>query len=111
MSKKEKIVVAVAVVAAFALGAGSMCGCAYFTQERVAAIHQTVATSLQNAYNNGGAEKVNAKIDDLVKEGKLSTLQAEKLKEALQKGYDSLQTKLNELAVKDVEVEPEQTAK
>lgn len=80
-------------------------------KEHSAEIHQTVATSLQNAYNNGGAEKINAKIDALVAEGKLSTLQAEKLKEALQKGYDSLQTKLNELAVKDVEVEPEQTAK
>lgn len=80
-------------------------------KEHSAEIHQTVATSLKNAYDNGGAEKVSAKIDDLVAEGKLSTLQAEKLKEALQKGYDSLQTKLNELVEKETAAGTEQTEK
>jgi len=75
-------------------------GCKLF-KEFSTDIHQTVAVSLQKAYDDGGAEKVSAKIDALVVEGKLSTVQAEKLKAALQKGYDSMQGKLSELSVKD----------
>ncbi len=87
-------------IAVCAVAAAVITGCALL-KEHSAEIHQTVSTALQKAYDNGGAEKVSAKIDSLVEEGKLSTLQAEKLKEALQKGYDSMQSKLQELSVKD----------
>ena len=75
-------------------------GCAYLTAHS-AEIHKTVSAVLQTAYDNGGAEKVSARIDALVAEGKLSAEQGAKLKESLQKGYDSMQTKLGELSVKD----------
>ncbi len=94
---KKYVYVAIAictVIAAVITGCGLL-------KEHSAEIHQTVANALQKAYDDGGAEKVSEKIDSLVAEGKISTVQAEKLKEALQKGYDSLQSKLAELSVKD----------
>jgi len=94
---KKYVFIAIAVCAVVA---AVITGCDLL-KEHSAEIHQTVATALQKAYDNGGAEKVSAKIDSLVAEGKLSTVQAEKLKEALQKGYDSMQGKLSELSVKD----------
>ena len=95
MKKYVYIAIAVcAVIAAVITGCGLL-------KEHSAEIHQTVASTLQKAYDDGGAEKVANKIDSLVAEGKLSTVQAEKLKKALQKGYDSMQGKLAELSVKD----------
>lgn len=92
------------ILAACAVITAVITGCALL-KEHSAEIHQTIAAALQKAYDNGGAEKVCARIDSLVAEGKLSTVQAEKLKAALQKGYDSMQSKLAELSVMDSPVD------
>ena len=80
-------------------------GCAFFTPERIAAIHQTAATALQIAYEAGGKTALEAKIDEQVAAGKITPEQAVQLKAAAKKSYDALQAKLAELSVKDVTVE------
>ncbi len=95
------ILAAVAVIAL----AGTVAGCAFFTQEKVVAIHKTVGTVLDVAYSAGGATLVEQKIDAMVADGKITADQAVQLKAAAQKSYEALQAKLTELAVKDVTVE------
>ena len=55
MTKKQKITAVLALAFAFSLGMAVMCGCSYFTQEKVAEIHKTVGTILDIAYTSGGA--------------------------------------------------------
>lgn len=104
-TKTQKFTAVFALFAAFALGMGTMCGCSYFTQEKVAAIHKTVGTVLDIAYTAGGATLVEQKIDAMVTDGKITAQQGEMLKEASRRSYEALQTKLTELSVKDVTVE------
>ena len=66
MTKKQKITAVLALAIAFGLGMAVMCGCSYFTQEKVAEIHKTVGTILDIAYTSGGAVLVEQKIDQLV---------------------------------------------
>ena len=103
-TKPQKITAVFALLAAFALGMGTMCGCSYFTQEKAAAIHKTVGTVLDIAYTAGGATLVEQKIDAMATDGKITPEQAVQLKAAAKKSYDALQAKLAELSVKDVTV-------
>ena len=95
MTKKQKITAILALAIAFSLGMATMCGCSYFTQEKVAEIHKTVGTIL---------DLVEQKIDQLVADGKITPQQGEMLKEAARRSYEALQEKLAELSVKDVTV-------
>ena len=104
-TKTQKFTAVFALLAAFALGMGTMCGCSYFTQEKIAEIHKTVGTILDIAYTSGGAVLVEQKIDQLVADGKITPQQGEMLKEATRRSYEALQAKLTELSVKDVTVE------
>ena len=104
-TKKQKITAVLALAIAFGLGIAVMCGCSYFTQEKVAEIHKTVGTILDIAYTSGGAVLVEQKIDQLVADGKITPQQGEMLKAAAQKSYEALQAKLTELSVKDVTIE------
>lgn len=104
-TKKQKITGVLALAIAFGLGIAVMCGCSYFTQEKVAEIHKTVGTILDIAYTSGGAVLVEQKIDQLVADGKITAQQGEMLKEASRRSYEALQEKLKELSVKDVTVE------
>lgn len=104
-TKKQKITAVLALAIAFGLGMAVMCGCSYFTQEKVAEIHKTVGTILDIAYTSGGAVLVEQRIDQLVADGKITPQQGEMLKEAARKSYEALQAKLSELSVKDVTVE------
>ena len=61
MTKKQKITAVLALAIAFGLGMAVMCGCSYFTQEKVAEIHKTVGTILDIAYTSGGAVLVEQK--------------------------------------------------
>ena len=99
--KKQKLTLAISLIAAFALGMATVSGCAYFTEEKVAG---TASTVLEIAYVAGGASMVGQKIDQMVEDGKITPEQAALLKVAAQKSYDDLQKKLKELAVADVEV-------
>jgi len=101
MQKKHMLFTILAVLAV----AGIAAGCAYFTQEKVAAIHKTVGTVLDIAYTAGGAALVEQKIDQMAADGKITPEQAVQLKAAAQKSYDALQAKLAELAVRDAAVE------
>ncbi len=94
------ILAAVAVIAL----AGTVAGCAFFTQEKVAAIHKTVGAVLDVAYSAGGAALVEQKIDAMVADGKITADQAVQLKAAAQKSYVALQAKCAEQAFKDVTV-------
>ena len=105
MTKKQKITAVLALAFAFNLGMAVMCGCSYFTQEKVAEIHKTVGTILDIAYTSGGAVLVEQRIDQLVADGKITAQQGEMLKEAARRSYEALQEKLAELSVKDVTVE------
>ena len=105
MTKKQKITAILALAIAFSLGMAVMCGCSYFTQEKVAEIHKTVGTILDIAYTSGGAVLVEQKIDQLVADGRITAQQGEMLKEAARRSYEALQEKLTELSVKDVTVE------
>ena len=105
MTKKQKITAVLALAIAFGLGMAVMCGCSYFTQEKVAEIHKTVGTILDIAYTSGGAVLVEQKIDQLVADGNITPQQGEMLKAAARKSYEALQAKLTELSVKDVTVE------
>ena len=105
MTKKQKITAVLALAIAFGLGMAVMCGCSYFTQEKVAEIHKTVGTILDIAYTSGGAVLVEQKIDEMVADGKITDQQGEMLKEASWRSYEALQEKLTELSVKDVTVE------
>ena len=104
-TKKQKLTAIIALLIAFGLGMATMCGCAYFTREKVAAIHKTVGTVLDIAYTAGGATLVEQKIDATVTDGKITAEQAVQLKAAARKSYEALQAKLAELAIKDVTVE------
>ena len=104
-TKKQKITAVLALAIAFGLGMAVMCGCSYFTQEKIAEIHKTVGTILDIAYTSGGAVLVEQKIDHLVADGKITAQQGEMLKEAARRSYEALQEKLAELSVKDVTVE------
>ena len=99
--KKQKLTLAISLIAAFALGMATVSGCAYFTEEKVAG---TASTVLEIAYVAGGASMVGQKIDQMVEDGKITPEQAALLKAAAQKSYDDLQRKLKELSVADVEV-------
>jgi len=99
--KKQKLTLAISLIAAFALGVATVSGCAYFTEEKVAG---TASTVLEIAYVAGGASMVGQKIDQMVEDGKITPEQAALLKAAAQKSYDDLQRKLKELSVADVEV-------
>ena len=103
-TKKQKITAVLALAIAFGLGMAVMCGCSYFTQEKVAEIHKTVGTILDIAYTSGGAVLVEQKIDQLVADGRITAQQGEMLKEAVRRSYEALQAKLTELSVKDVTV-------
>ena len=105
MTKKQKITAVLALAIALGLGMAVMCGCSYFTQEKIAEIHKTVGTILDIAYTSGGAVLVEQKIDQLVTGGKITAQQGEMLKEAARRSYEALQAKLTELSVKDVTVE------
>ena len=105
MTKKQKITAVLALAIAFGLGMAVMCGCSYFTQEKVAEIHKTVGTILDIAYTSGGAVLVEQKIDEMVADGKITDQQGEMFKEASWRSYEALQEKLTELSVKDVTVE------
>lgn len=100
-TKKQKITLAISLIAAFALGMATVSGCAYFTEEKVAG---TASTVLEIAYVAGGATMVEQKIDQMVADGKITAEQAALLKAAAQKSYADLQKKLKELSVADVEV-------
>ena len=93
-TKKQKITAVLALAIAFGLGMAVMCGCSYFTQEKVAEIHKTVGTILDIAYTSGGAVLVEQRIDQLVTDGKITAQQGEMLKEAARKSYEALQAKL-----------------
>ena len=90
-TKKQKITAVLALAIAFGLGMAVMCGCSYFTQEKVAG---TVSAVLEIAYTSGGAVLVEQKIDQLVADGKITAPQGEMLKEASRKSYEALQEKL-----------------
>ena len=100
-TRKQKLSLAISLIAAFALGMATVSGCAYFTEEKVAG---TASTVLEIAYVAGGASMVGQKIDQMVEDGKITPEQAALLKAAAQKSYDDLQKKLKELSVADVEV-------
>ena len=87
-TKKQKITAVLALAIVFGLGMAVMCGCSYFTQEKVAEIHKTVGTILDIAYTSGGAVLVEQKIDQLVADGKITPQQGEMLKEAARKSYE-----------------------
>ena len=106
-TKKQKITAVLALAIAFGLGMAVMCGCSYFTQEKVAEIHKTVGTILDIAYTSGGAVLVEQRIDQLVTDGKITAQQGEMLKEAARKSYADLQKRLKELSVADIEVSAE----
>ena len=99
--KKQKLTLAISLIAAFALGMATVSGCAYFTEEKVAG---TASKVLEIAYVAGGATMVEQKIDQMVEDGKITPEQAALLKAAAQKSYEDLQKKLKELSVADVEV-------
>ena len=105
MTKKQKITAVLALAIAFGLGMAVMCGCSYFTQEKVAEIHKTVGTILDIAYTSGGAVLVEQKIDQIVAAGKITPQKGEMLKEAARKSYEALQAKITELSGKDVTAE------
>ena len=100
-TRKQKLTLAISILAAFALGMATVSGCAYFTEEKVAG---TASTVLEIAYVAGGASMVGQKIDQMAEDGKITPEQAALLKAAAQKSYDDLQKKLKELSVADVEV-------
>lgn len=71
-------------------------GCAT-SEEAKDSLKFIVGTALETAYDAGGATLVNTKIDELVTEGKLTEEQAATLKNAMQKSYEKLMEKVNEL--------------
>ena len=100
-TKKQKLILIVAVILAFGLGVGTVVGCGCLTKEQIAG---TAGTVLEIAYASGGATAVAQKIDRLAEDGKITAEQAVQLKAAAQKSYEELQKKLKELSVADVEV-------
>ena len=71
-TKKQKLALAISILAAFGLGIAASTGCAYFTQEKVAG---TASTVLEIAYVAGGASMVGQKIDQMVADGKITAEQ------------------------------------
>jgi len=100
-TKKQKVTLAIFLIAAFVFGMATISGCAYFTEEKIAG---TASTVLEIAYISGGASMVEQKIDQMVADEKITPEQAILLKAAAQKSYEDLQKKLKELSVADVEV-------
>lgn len=100
-TKKQKLTIAIFLIAAFALGMATISGCAYFTEEKVAG---TASTVLEIAYVAGGASMVSQKIDQMVEDGKITSEQATLLKAAAQKSYEDLQRTLRDKGLADVEV-------
>lgn len=68
------------------------------------AVRNTVSTVLQIAWENGGKDAANAKIDELVADGKLTAEQAEKLKAANITAVEKLLEALKESGASEVEV-------
>lgn len=101
MTKKQKLIVSIVVVLAFALGMGTVVGCGCLTKEQLAG---TASTVLEIAYASGGATTVSQRIDQMVADGKITAEQAAQLKAAAQRSYEELQKKLKELSVENVEV-------
>ena len=98
---KQKLTLAISLIAVFVFGMATLSGCACFTEERIAG---TASTVLEIAYVAGGATMAEQKIDQMVADDKITAEQAVLLKAAAQKSYDDLQRKLKELSVADVEV-------
>ena len=69
------------------------------------AVKNTVSTVLQIAWENGGKDAANAKIDELVADGKLTAEQAEKLKAANITAVEKLLEALKESGAAEVEVQ------
>ena len=67
--KKQKLTLAISLIAAFALGMATVSGCAYFSEEKVAG---TASKVLEIAYIAGGATMVEQKIDQMVEDGKIT---------------------------------------
>ena len=65
----------------------------------------TAGGILRAAYNAGGAEAVEEKVDELEESGKLSHEAAEKIKTAALKGYQRLETKLLETKADEIVIE------
>jgi len=59
-TKKQKVTLAIFLIAAFVFGMATISGCAYFTEEKIAG---TASTVLEIAYISGGASMVEQKID------------------------------------------------
>ena len=69
------------------------------------AVKNTVSTVLQIAWENGGKDAANAKIDELVTAGKLTAEQAEKLKAANITAVEKLLEALKASGAAEVEVQ------
>lgn len=69
------------------------------------AVKNTVSTVLQIAWENGGKDAANAKIDELVAAGKLTAEQAEKLKAANITAVEKLLEALKASGAAEVEVQ------
>lgn len=69
------------------------------------AVKNTVSTVLQIAWENGGKDAANAKIDELVADGKLTAEQAEKLKAANITAVEKLLETLKASGAAEVEVQ------
>ena len=100
-TRKQKLALIISMLTAFALGMATLSGCAFFTEEKIAA---TASTVLETAYVAGGASMVEQKIDQMVADGKITAEQATLLKAAAQKSYEDLQRTLRDKGLADVEV-------
>lgn len=65
----------------------------------------TLGGVIRAAYNSGGAEAVEYKIDELTHQGTIDPEQAEKIKDAAQQGYDKLTDSLLETETEDIPLE------
>ena len=105
VTRKQKITIGITFFTAFGFGMATMCECSSFTEEKATAVYKAIGTTLNIAYNAGGAALVEQKIDQMAADGKITPEQAVQLKAAAQKSYDALQAKLAELTVRDATVE------
>lgn len=65
----------------------------------------TLGGVIRAAYNSGGAEAVEHKIDCLCHQGTIDPEQAKKIKDAAQQGYDRLTDSLLETETEDIPLE------
>lgn len=65
----------------------------------------TVSSVLRSAYESGGAEAVEYKINALTHQGIIDPEQAQQLKAAAQKGYEKILDKLHNLNLADIPIE------